>query len=212
MLLGQLSALMNTSEQTVHSMTHRHSHSTRERSYLQFWHGGNRVCKKRFTYMHTISEKRLRNLRESLSTNDLTPHCHGNTKRLPSNTISFEDAKRTINFLISHTEANAILLPGRIPGYKRSDLQLLPSSTTKYQVWLQYCASLQSLSTTYQQIAYSTFCTLWRRILPHVIITKPMSDLCWTCQSNNMKILQSANQPEESKSEVMILMYITPFN
>ena len=69
-----------------------------------------------------------------------------------------------------------------------------------------------SLSTIYQQIAYSTFCTLWRRILPHIIITKPMSDLCWTCQSNNMKILQSANHPEESKSEVMILMYITPLN
>ena len=164
-----------------------------------------------FTFMHTISEKRLRNLRESLSTNGLTPR-HGNTKRLSSNTINFEDTKRTINFFIAHTEVNAILLPGQIPSYKRSDLQLLPSSTTKYQVWLQYCMSLQSLSTTYQQIAYSTFCTLWRRILPHVLITRPMSDLCWTCQSNNMKILQSTNHPEESKSEVMILMYITPFN
>ena len=56
-LLGQLSAFMNTSEQTVHSMTHRHSHSTRERSYLQFWHGGNRVCKK-CSHLCTPSLKR----------------------------------------------------------------------------------------------------------------------------------------------------------
>ena len=31
----------------------------------------------------------------------------------------------------NHTEANAILLPGRIPGYKRDDLKLLPSDTSK---------------------------------------------------------------------------------
>jgi hypothetical protein len=36
-----------------------------------------------------------------------------------------------LRFLRSYAEVNAILLPGRIPGYKRDDLQLLPSSTTK---------------------------------------------------------------------------------
>ena len=35
-------------------------------------------------------------------------------------------------------EANAMILPGRVPGYKRSDIQLLPSSTTKHKVWELY--------------------------------------------------------------------------
>ena len=34
-------------------------------------------------------------------------------------------------FLKSYTEENAILLPGRIPGYKRDDIKLLPSSCSK---------------------------------------------------------------------------------
>lgn len=102
-----------------------------------------------------------------------------------------------------HTQApHAILLPGRIPGYKRTDVQLLPSSTTKRQVWQQYCSSLHGLSTAHHQVAYSTFCSLWRRILPQITVTKPMSDLCWICQSNSAAIMKAANQPEEQKSEV----------
>jgi hypothetical protein len=50
---------------------------------------------------------------------------------MPSNTLSFCDTENALKFLRSHAESNAILLPGRIPGYKRDDLQLLPSSTTK---------------------------------------------------------------------------------
>ena len=56
---------------------------------------------------------------------------HGNHKRLPHNAMSFEETKYVVRFLQNYAEANAILLPGRIPGYKRDDLQLLPSHTTK---------------------------------------------------------------------------------
>ena len=34
-------------------------------------------------------------------------------------------------FLANHAKEHAILLPGRIPGHKRDDMQLLPSSTTR---------------------------------------------------------------------------------
>ena len=203
-LLGQLSAFMNTSDQTVHSTAHRHSPSSRQHTYMQFWHGGKRVCRNTFLFLHTISRKRLRNLQESLLTNGLTPRCHGNTRRLPPNAISHADTQRVINFLTTHAEANAILLPGRIPGYKRTDVQLLPSSTTKRPVWLLYCASLQSVSVEHQQVAYPTFCKFWRRIVPRIMVTKPMSDLCWICQRNSTAIMRAANHPEEEKSEVKI--------
>ncbi len=61
----------------------------------------------------------------------LTTRIHGNTKRTPHNTLSFRETKNMVKFLHSYADNNAILLPGRIPGYKRDDLQLLPSSTTK---------------------------------------------------------------------------------
>lgn len=61
----------------------------------------------------------------------LTTRQHGNTKRTPKNTLTYRETQNALKFLRSYAEANAILLPGRIPGYMRDDLQLLPSTTTK---------------------------------------------------------------------------------
>lgn len=67
----------------------------------------------------------------------LTFRQHGNHNRLPHNAMSFEDTKYVLRFLQNYAELHAILLPGRIPSYKRDDLVLLPSSTTK-KVSLSY--------------------------------------------------------------------------
>ena len=61
----------------------------------------------------------------------LTTRVHKRTNTLPHNVLSFDEVKNVIRFLNHYSEAHAILLPGRIPGYKRDDIQLLPSSTTK---------------------------------------------------------------------------------
>ena len=93
-----------------------------------------------------------------------------------------------------------MVLPGCVPGYKSSDIQLLPSSTTKHQVWelYQQAASAQSM----RPVCYSTFTSLWQQLLPHVVVMKPMSDLCWMCQKNSTAITRSANRPEEEKTLV----------
>ena len=101
---------------------------------------------------------------------------------------------------VNTTEANAMVLPGRVPGYKRSDIQLLPSSTTKHKVWELYQEAAAVGST--RSVCYSVFTSLWRQLLPHVVVMKPMSDLCWLCQQNSTAICRSANQPEEEKSLV----------
>ena len=51
---------------------------------------------------------------------------------------------------------------------------------------------------------------MWRRLLPQVMVTKPMSDLCWMCQKNSIAIVRAANQPEEQKSEVKVIFNVTP--
>ena len=88
-----------------------------------------------------------------------------------------------------------MLLPGRVPGYKDSDVKLLPSSTTKHTIWEQY---IQAAATTLMRaVAYSTFTHLWRQVLPNVIVMKPMTDMCWISQQNSTAIMRSANRPKE---------------
>ena len=49
---------------------------------------------------------------------------------------------------------------------------------------------------------YTTFCSLWNKLVPKITVMNPMSDLCWVCQQNSRAIMRSANTPETEKSEV----------
>ena len=56
---------------------------------------------------------------------------HKNTKRSPYHAMPFDATLYVLTFLHNYTEENAILLPGRIPGYKQDNIKLLPSTPSK---------------------------------------------------------------------------------
>ena len=78
-----------------------------------------------------LGKDRFQALKNHYVATRLTTRQHGNHNRIPHNALSFSDVKNVVRFLQAYSEDNAILLPGRIPGYKRDDIQLLPSNTTK---------------------------------------------------------------------------------
>ena len=86
-----------------------------------------------------------------------------------------------------------------------TDFKLLPSSTTKNSIWKQYLQA--AANSSMRALAYPTFTQLWRQLLPHILVMKPMSDLCWVCQQNSTAIMRSANHPEEEKSTVSTYTY-----
>ena len=43
--------------------------------------------------------------------------------------------KNVVKFIMNTAEEQALLLPGRIPGFKRVDVKLLPSVLTKHGLW-----------------------------------------------------------------------------
>ena len=93
-----------------------------------------------------------------------------------------------------------MLLPGRVPGYKNTDVKLLPSSTTKKSIWELYLQA--AAASLMRAVGYSTFTSLWRQLLPNIVVMKPMSDLCWVCQQNSVAITRSANTTEAEMSSV----------
>ena len=91
------------------------------------------------------------------------------------------------------------MLPGRIPGYKRFDIKLLPSNYTKASVWRLYTAAMETAGE--RAVKVDSFRKLWRTLVPYIVKTRPMTDLCWICQKNNSAIYRSANVSDENKSE-----------
>ena len=102
-ILGQLNAFTFSGEEKANDTTHRHSSDGRQREYTLYWHRGYRVCRTTFTFLHSISEKRLKNLKCSLRIHGLTPRNHGNSKRLPANTINFADTQAVVHCLCRNT-------------------------------------------------------------------------------------------------------------
>ncbi|KAK1901239.1 40S ribosomal protein S1 [Dissostichus eleginoides] len=89
-------------------------------------------------------------------------------------------------------------LPGRIQGFKRTDIRVLPTTETKSSVWRKYKAQMQENG--HRAAGNSTFRKLWKELIPSVVIGRPMRDLCWFCQKNNMAICLSSNLPDCVKS------------
>ena len=151
-------------------------------------------------FLHNISTKRLKALQSHYGSNGLTPRVHKNKKRLPHNTTPFSTVQDIVQFLLNLAQEQGLVLPGRVPGYHRTDIQLLPSSTTKLAVWKKYC---ESCGDSQNLVSRATFTSLWQQLVPQVVIMKPMTDLCWQCQQNSSIIQRSANLIEEDKSDAL---------
>ena len=147
-IMGQLMAGMNTSS-TV-STASRHKEVNRDKNYTTLFHLGKPVCLKTFQFLHAVGKKRLRNLMANVRSNGLTPRVHGNMRRRPRHALSFNSTEHVVRFLHIYAEEHAMLLPGRIPGYPRTDIQLLPSSLSKRAIWRVYYEAAQQATTSIQ--------------------------------------------------------------
>ena len=151
-----------------------------------------------FLNLYGISKSRFQRLLHHWQNYGMSVRTHGNSKRLPHNTLPQAVAEDVKNFLSNFVDENAVLLPGRIPGYKNDDIKLLSSCDTKMSVWKTFKRACEDSSK--QAVCYTKF-ELWKQFHPNVVIAKPMTDLCFTCQDNTSKLLRAANLPEAEKSE-----------
>lgn len=103
----------------------------RKLTTMMYMHEAHEICKKTFCFLYGIGKDRLQKVKENYLANGLETRLHGNRKRLPHNYASIETINDVVKFVQNYAEENAILLPGRIPNYKRDDIKILPSSRSK---------------------------------------------------------------------------------
>ena len=127
-LIGAVMSLVNTNDKTFDK---NHKSKTRQRIHSHYLFGGQHICRYTFQFLLGVGKDCLHAIKASYMENGLTIRIHGNTKRLPHNVTTFEQIQNIVRFISNFAEEQAILLPGRIPGYKRDDIKLLPSSTSK---------------------------------------------------------------------------------
>ena len=119
---------------------------------------------------------------DSYMTSNSTHHRHLPQLRQVTSTTYYhrgvQICRKTFIFL-HFIGTKGIHPPGRIPGFKKKDIQHLPCHTTKKAVRRQYCLATQTSNPPARQAAYRTFLLIWKKLLPNIIIGKQMTDLCW---------------------------------
>jgi hypothetical protein len=135
-VMGQLMDGMDDDTRTTPH--NRNRDRDRQRTAYTFHHQGKQVCEKMFRFLHNIGETRYKNIKKSLRSNGLATRTHGNNKRSPSHALSLSSTEYVVRFVLNYAEQHALLLPGRVPGYSRSDIKLLPSSVSKRGIWKVY--------------------------------------------------------------------------
>ena len=108
-----------------------HNTAKRKRLTMTYKHHGMEICKKTFLFLHGIGKDRLQNVKDHYKVEGIQVRINKNTKCTPHHAMPFFAKRHVLTFLNNYAEENAILLPGRIPGYKRDDIKLLPSSRSK---------------------------------------------------------------------------------
>ena len=160
------------------------------------------ICKDLFLNLYRISYSQFRRLKQHYEEHGLSQRVHGNCKRLPHNSLPQAVTKDVKNFLSNNADENAVLLPGRILGFKNDDIRLLSSSETKMNVWRAFETVCEA--TGKQVVGYTSSTKLWQQFHPDFLIAKPMTDLCLTCHQNTSKLLRSANLPDNEKSQCVL--------
>ena len=70
---------------------------------------------------------------------------------------------------------------------------------SKRAMWRVYHAVAEEVDAVHA-VAYTTFCLLWRTLVPSIVVMKPRSDLYWQCQQNSTAIMHTANLSKSEKS------------
>ena len=112
--VGQLHALCHRDPLT---QKYKARNSDRKRTYIPYHFQGHCVCRDTFVFLHTMSIARLKAIKQHEMENGLCPR--GRAKVLPHNKTKLSDIKNVVRYILQYAEDHAILLPVRIPGYKR---------------------------------------------------------------------------------------------
>ncbi|KAK2191544.1 hypothetical protein NP493_52g05007 [Ridgeia piscesae] len=190
MLLGKLSCGINLSEKTCGTHRSQASLKMRERHRTTYMVEGRHICVNTFKFLHAISTNRLAALQKWYRCNGLQPKEKRNGGRANN------------AFISNYADDHGLHLHGRVPGLKRDDIKLMPSSETRVKVFKAYCMAMHD--SEHRSMSETVFRHTWKKLLPFIVTARPMTDLCWTCQKNNVMIYRSVSLTEADKSDRLI--------
>ena len=102
LIKGQIMAHTYRSEGSCRSTEYRHFPQAHQCEYTTYLHHGLKICKTTFLFLHNIGSFVFKSLKTSCRKDGLQGRVHGNSKRLPPNTLTLADIQNVTTFIASY--------------------------------------------------------------------------------------------------------------
>lgn len=198
-ILGQLHCLTRKTSMT--NSKHK-KQSQRQKSRCMYLLQGLEICRETFMFAHNIKMKRFKRLTKVYNGSGLIAKQHGNAGKMAKNVTTHKKIEYVVRFLTNYAEQHALILPGRASTVYNANLKLLPSNETVRTVYEKYAASFNR-DITEKPISKRLFRNIWRETCRDIVIMKPRSDLCATCQQHYTSGAKMAMATDEEKIETL---------
>ena len=106
--------------------------------------------------------------------------------------LSFESTELVVKSIKQYAEHHALCLPGRVPGLKRDEIQKLPLTTSKSQIYRHF-AEIAEIAGIY---LWHFKCVLWRSVL--CITSWLFYFLFFTCYLSLTALCKDGNHSSKS--------------
>ena len=91
------------------------------------------------------------------------------------------------------------------------EIYLIHINNIKFYTYRKYGGTTRTVAKQGMQLTlhYNVWPT--EHLLPHIMVTKPRSDLCWMCHQNSIAIMKVANKLDDDKVKIQqykLLMFL----
>ena len=202
-MLSQLTTFMRHSDQ---SRSSRQIKSRVRQKFAYHVSVDRPVCKEVFLFYYGETSQRLKRLQKHRLEVGISSTIHGNRGRLPNHACLQKDKDDIETFIINYAAAHGMPDPGRDLRHGKGRLRiLLPSILSYTSVHRSYELSLQSQSKPF--VGYRTFMRCWQEVCPHIVFSKPRTDLCMTCENFKKEINKLATNLDERRDDEKSKVY-----
>lgn len=164
------------------------------------------VCKEVFLFYYGETNERLKRLQKHRLEVGISTTTHGNAGRSPSHACSKQDKDDVETFIVNYASAHGMPDPGRDLRHGKGRLQILLPSVLNYtSVYRSYELSLQSEGRLC--VGYRTFMRTWQEVCPHIIFSKPRTDLCMTCEDFKKEINKIVSDLDDRRDDEKSKVY-----
>lgn len=197
-IIGKLQSFINNSPESKSARTKQ----SRRRQRFEYCVTADRpVCRDFFLLYYGESIDRLKRIQKYLVEAGTIPPAHGNTGKKPKHACSGEDIQAVLTFIANFAAVHGLPDPGRdLRAGKGKVMIYLPSVMSYMAVHRIFRKSMADENG--RIVEYHAFRRMWVENYPHIVFSKPKSDLCMTCEEHSKQINAAiAAGTEEEKLE-----------